>query len=300
MSSITVFHHKILRGFLRLSQTSPIPSLYFLLGELPIENKIHLETLSLFYNIWANPSSKINQILQYILMMSDSTSTTWSNHIRILCQMYNLPDPLTLLKQSPWSKARWRELTLTNVTVHAEKKWRQLASTNSKMTYLNVQLLGLSGKPHPALSNINTTRDVTRLRLHLKFLTGDYLSFQLLANDQSNKDPHCRLCQASCEDIKHILTECRSTADVRERIFPDLLNVVAEVNPNSGILNLPSLTSNILTQFILDCGSSNLNNDFRLSYAHPGTPEVFRIARDWCFAINNARIRLLKKLKQTP
>ena len=103
-SSLTIFHHKILRGFLKLSQSSPIPSLYFLLGELPLENKLHLETLSLFYTIWANPSTKIHQIMKYILMMSKSSSTTLSNHIRILCSMYSLPDPLTLLNQSPCSK----------------------------------------------------------------------------------------------------------------------------------------------------------------------------------------------------
>ena len=82
MVPITVFHHKILRGFLRLSQSSPKAGLYFLLGELPLENKIHLETLSLFYNIWSNPQSRIHQIVKYILMMSNLNSITWANHVR--------------------------------------------------------------------------------------------------------------------------------------------------------------------------------------------------------------------------
>ena len=48
-SSLTSFHHKILRGFLRLSKSSPVPCLYFLLGELPVEKKsrcysVQLET----------------------------------------------------------------------------------------------------------------------------------------------------------------------------------------------------------------------------------------------------------------
>ena len=91
-------------------------------------------------------------------MMSELNSTTWANHIRILCQMYNLPDPLALLNQTPCSKSQWKELTATNVTVYAERKWRYLALSNSKMEYFNVQLLGLSGRHHPALSNIHTTR----------------------------------------------------------------------------------------------------------------------------------------------
>ena len=52
-----------------------------------------------------------------------------------------------------------------------------------------------------------------------------------------------------------------------------------------------------LTQFILDCGSINLNNSYRLSYTHPGTQVVFRISRDWCFSIHNMRTKLLKQLK---
>ena len=130
----------------------------------------------------------------------------------------------------PPTKSAWRELTWTQITVHAERKWRQLAASNSKMQYLNVELLGLSGKPHPLLTAMNTTRDVMKLRTHLKFLTGDFLSYERLANDRKSNDPHCRLCDTNCEDIKHILTECRGTSDIRERLFPELVNVVAAIN----------------------------------------------------------------------
>ena len=115
------------------------------------------------------------------------------------------------------------------------------------MHYLNVELLGLSGKPHPLLTAVNNTRDVMKLSSHLKFLTGDYLSFESLANDRKSNDPHCRLCDSNCEDITHILTECRSTSDIRERLFPELDNVVAAINPTSKILNLSTLTTTTLT-----------------------------------------------------
>ena len=55
------------------------------------------------------------------------------------------------------------------------------------MTYLNVQLHGLSGHPHPVLDNIYTTQDVKKLQLHLKFLAGDYLTNDRLALDQPGK-----------------------------------------------------------------------------------------------------------------
>ena len=62
------------------------------------------------------------------------------------------------------------------------------------MTYLNVQLHGLSGRPHPALQHVYNTQDVKKLRLHLKFLTGDYLKKDKLALDQPDKSPACSLC----------------------------------------------------------------------------------------------------------
>ena len=294
-SSLTIFHHKILRGFLKLSQSSPIPSLYFLLGELPLENKLHLETLSLFYTIWANPSTKIHQIMKYILMMSKSSSTTLSNHIRILCSMYSLPDPLTLLNQSPCSKVHWKSLTKTRVTIFAEKKWRSQASTNSKMTYLNVELFGLSGRQHPALFHVYDTREVMKMRLHLKFLTGDYLSFRRLAEDNGKQDTHCRICPADMEDIQHILVECRGTAEVRSRLLPELLNTVSVIQPCSGILDHQHLSPRDLTQFILDCGSFNLINKYRLSYENPGIFEIYRVARNWSFGIHDERKRILKQ-----
>ena len=169
--SLTIFHNKILRGFLQLSQTSPIPALHFLLGELPVEARLHMEVMSVFYNIWCNPQTTIFRIVQYLLKMSDHKSTTWSAHVRLLCLRYSLPDPLQLLSENPWSKAKWKLLVKTKIVVYFENKLRAIAKKNSKMNYLNVQISGLSGSPHTALININTTQDALRLRCHLKFIT---------------------------------------------------------------------------------------------------------------------------------
>ena len=47
LKPIQIFQNKILRGFLKLSDSSPVPGLYFLSGELPIEGKLHMDLLSL-------------------------------------------------------------------------------------------------------------------------------------------------------------------------------------------------------------------------------------------------------------
>ena len=226
--------------------------------------------------------------------MSNSNSTTWSNHIRILCQKYALPNPLELLENSAWAKADWKSLITTKVTIFHESTMRRMP--NSKLTYLNVQLLGLSGRPHPALLNILNTQDAKKLRHHLKFLTGDFLTGERLAIDQPNLDPACKLCSAPVESIEHVLVSCRATSEVRQRIFPELVNVVAKVQPTSQILQNPS--HHQLTQFILDCTSPNLAETLRIPAHNPGISEVFRISRDWCYAVSNERTRLLKQINK--
>ena len=82
--SLQLFHNKIMRGILKLSKSSPVPALHFLLGELPVEGVLHMRTLGLIQNIWSNPSLTIFKIVTYILKMCDSNSSTWSNHAQLL------------------------------------------------------------------------------------------------------------------------------------------------------------------------------------------------------------------------
>ena len=101
MKPLNTFHLKILRAILKLSRTSPIAPLYFLLGEQPIEATLHLDTLSLFWNIWINPHTKAFEVLKYLLVMADENSATWAAHIRRIFLLYGLPNPTNLLNSPP-------------------------------------------------------------------------------------------------------------------------------------------------------------------------------------------------------
>ena len=192
--TISTFHHKVLRAMLKLSHYSPVAPLYFLLGELPLEASLHLDVLSLFWNVWTNPQTKAYEVVKYILKLSDNNSLTWSAHVTTIFLVYELPDPLLLLDSPPWTKDRWKEHTKIAVTSHHEATLRQKAKHNYKLNFLNVQAQGLSGRPHPILSWVMTTRDVTIIRPHIKMLSGDYLCYSYLYHDRGI-DPHCRMCQ---------------------------------------------------------------------------------------------------------
>ena len=287
-----------MRGFLKLSKSSPIPALYFLLGELPIEGVLHARTLGLLHNIITNPSSTVHGIVKYILMMCTSNSTTWSTHLQLLCLKYGLPSPLSLLQESPpISKLEWSSLVKTRVTVWHEQELRRTSTMNSKMKYLNVHLIGLSGRPHPVLHNIVSTQDAKKLRLHLKFLTCDYMCNELLSKNQPAISAACELCSAELDSIEHVMVSCKALSEVRSRLYPELVNTVLNVQPTCQLLQLPPPPW-ILTQFILDFTSLNLPESYRIPAHNPGISAVWKISRDWCFSVNNERSRLLKNIKK--
>ena len=211
---------------------------------------LHLDILTLFRGIWANPQTKVYDITKYLLMMTDSSSHTWAAHIRSLFQYYNLPDSQVLLDSSPCSQEKWK-CTITTAVISCT--W---------LGFLNVQVQGLSGRPHPVISGILTTQEVTRSRVHLKMLAGDYPCYFYLGSDR-DEDTSCPLCQALSpgrhvpqEDMVHLLTQCRGTADTRTRVTPELLNTISMHFPNNTILQYPNHTH--LTQLILDPTSLNL------------------------------------------
>ena len=167
-------------------------------------------------------------------MMTDNSSLTWSAHLRIICQLYKLPDPLVLLSSPAWPSERWKSLVKISVTAHYESAWRSRAANNSRLGLLNVQTIGLSGRPHPVLSNILTTQEVMKSRIHIKMLAGDYPCQAFLYGDSTA----CRLCQlyspthpAPTEDMTHLLTRCRATSDTRARVIPDMLNDYHSISP---------------------------------------------------------------------
>ena len=301
MKTIDCFHKKILRGILKFTSVSPVAPLYFLLGELPLEAVFHQDIFSLFWNIWANPHTKVHTIAKYLLMMSDSSSLTWTAHLRILFQTYSLPDPLTLLSGQLMSKQTWKIVTRTAVTTYHEKKWRAKARTNSKLKFLNVEVTGLSCRPHPILSGILTTQDTMRSRVHLKMLAGDYPCYAYIGKDR-DQDQGCPLCQrlypthpSPLDDLVHLLSRCRATADTRQQYLPVLLNTISMYCPNNPILTQLHHSHVQLTQLILDPTSLNLPLAMRISPDHPALCPVLAVCRTLCHAVHKERTRQLRK-----
>ena len=151
MTPLSIFHRKVLKSFLTLSK-SPTPAIHFLLGELPMEGKIHRDMFSLFFGVWSNPDTKIHQIVKYLLTTSSENSRTWAINMRHIAQMYLLEDPLSCLQRDAPDKSVFKETVMTKITAFHEKELRIKAQSNEHMKYLNVSLSGLRGKHHPYLA----------------------------------------------------------------------------------------------------------------------------------------------------
>ena len=160
------------------------------------------------------------------------------------------------------------------------------------MKYLNVAVTGLRGMKHPALSGtgIVTTHEVKKSRIHLKILSGDYLTYEKKAR-RSGGSPHCRSCietPAKSESLRHLLTECNAYRDIRERIFPEYYEACRITKSK---LNFEDICENddVLTQFVLD--PSSLNLEKRVHMSDPALQTLFKISRDYCYTVIAMRMK---------
>jgi hypothetical protein len=294
LSQLAIFHRKTLKSFLSLSNSAPTPAIHFILGELPMEGKLHRDVFSLFYSVWTNPDSKIYQIVKYLLSASPENSRTWCSHLKFLSDKYEMWDPVACLNRDPPSKSEYREYVLTRITAHYEQQLREIASNNSCMDFLNVSLSGLRGKHHPAITNIKTTEDVLKMRPHLKMLCGNLLTYGMKFEQTGLGSPHCRLCDSEYESLSHIVASCLSFNDIRRKILNEFDQLLLQCKNNLNVQHFKN-SEETLTQFVLEPTSMNLNQ--RVHMADPIVPDMFKLSRDFCFAICKKRTFMLNDLK---
>ena len=164
------------------------------------------------------------------------------------------------------------------------------------MKYLNVSLLGLAGRLHPAITGVSSTHEVRKMRQHIKMLSGNYLTFEVKSRQSGGSDK-CRLCFddvtgiCEVESLEHLIAICVKLEDVRNRIKTTITNIFQETEIS---INLKELSSNDFTQFILDPSSMSLSQ--RVNINEPMLPKLFSISRGYCYVIEKTRLANLALL----
>ena len=123
-------------------------------------------------------------------------------------------------------------------------------------------------------------------------LAGDYLTFERKAK-RSGGSPLCRNCEETPpknENLKHILIECNLYIKIRERIFLEFENACKQTKSKVEFEDIRKNETS-LTQFILDPSSFNLEK--RVHINDPALSTLFRISRDYCYAVNSMRMKKL-------
>ena len=214
-------------------------------------------------------------------------------------------DLLQYLYIEPPKKSTYKEDIITKITALHEKELRLKASTNQNIIYLNFSISGLRGRHHPALSNLITSYDVMKSQPHIKMLCNDYFTYEK-RSQLSGGSSHCRTCSSKTlcvlneenlpiESITHIITECETYNDIRERIYIEFSSLCRRAKYP---LNFQEILSdnNTICQFVLDPSSMNLKT--RINLNDPILDEIFKLSRDLCYSIHSRRIKILNEFKK--
>ena len=163
-----------------------------------------------------------------------------------------------------------------------------MAYENSCMKYFNISILGLRGRIHPSIRNINNKNEVINMRPHLKMLIGDYLTYEKKSH-QSGGSPECRICDLNETDsYMHILLSCDSLSEPRQRILTQIIIFCQSNNVNiEQYLRDPEK----LTQFILD--PSSMNIPVRVDINDPILDHSIKLSQDLCYALYKLRMKLI-------
>ena len=287
IKSLDTFHKKTLKSALRLSPYAPTCSLYFVTSQLPITAQLHIEIFTLFYNVCSNPNTKIYDIVKYLLLNCGENSRTWCAHLKILSEMYNLDDPTLSMTSSIPVKREYKENIKVKITSYHERELRLKCKEYQSLEYFNTSILGLSGRPHPALTGVYTTKEVQIMRPHLKLLLGDYLLNSKKSRHRGGS-PNCELCNKNLpETCQHFISLCEILHDVRDKTKQKLRELC--VSKGWNFINDILINETLFTQFILDPTSMNLPK--RINMNDKSINEVFTINRNFCSSIHHIRLK---------
>ena len=139
-----------------------------------------------------------------------------------------------------------------------------------------------------------TSQEVKLSRAHMKFISGNYLTYTMKAC-KSGGSPHCQICNFESESISHVVTACSGMESIRKKLFEELRQLCMQ---SKSKVNLDEIMKEeqILCQFILDPSSLNLKS--RVSLSDPIIQRLFKFSREYCYIIDKTRIGLLQEMEK--
>lgn len=251
---------------------------------MPVENQIQVKILN-FYNDICNQSESCleKQLARRQLSVKTMNSNSWFIYVQQLLLLYDL-ESATYYLDNPLSKAEWTKLIKTKIQHSVKHKISTLVPLYSGLKYIDTTEY-LPGKIHPLLKlKCISAREVTRIPVKLKMLTGTYILQPLRARIYRDVQSElCIACNKETETLEHILLHCTSLDYIRTQVLRDInITLMEKVSTNWCQL---STTSQM--QLLLDI--TKLKRDMKMDLETTTTLEFH--TRRLLFLLHSARSR---------
>ena len=277
MDMLDKFNKRNIKHILSLPTTTADPAIYILSGALPVEAIIHQRALTFFGSIARLPETSVEkQLVTRQFSVKSMNSCSWFIAVKKLSVKYGLPDCVETLENTP-TKKRWRTTVYKAVCQYWIDRHQAVIPLYPSLKWLEFNP-GQPLKRHPLIESSGCIRDISRIAVHLKIVTGTYiLQTNRVAFNQNEVDPTCILCKASEETLGHLLLECETLDSVRQPIPRDIKCCLNDCN-----INLSDQET--LIQIITDCTAV---------VDQKTIPEIIFHARRLCYSLHIERYKRL-------
>ena len=236
---------KFLKMILSLPDTVADPAVYVLSGLTPVECIVHKRALTLYGSIRRlDDKATEKQLAVRAVSVKAYSGSSWYVEVRKLLVRYGLPPALDILNNPP-SKYRWKRL----VRQHVDRYWseciKRQAALYSTLRFMHADEY-YPGKKHPSVQSVTGVRDVPRVGVKAKLITGTYiLQVNRASFNQNEISRTCLLCQQEDETTEHFILHCTALSAVRQSMLKSMEDMYVDIFNHQ-----PDLED--LLQFILD------------------------------------------------
>ena len=169
---------KMIRRSCSLRKKSSVIPLEMILQILPLICDYHQSVLALLYNIWANPWS-CSELLLNLLKDSSLKTLYWPHNVTRILNMYNLPGAQFILESEPVSKPFFKQFVKTKIRSH------HMSISEDSIMKSNMYRFIYKGdfsyawkKPHPIISSATTRRQTLVQKLSIMHMVMEYPNHQ--------------------------------------------------------------------------------------------------------------------------
>lgn len=292
MKILQQFQETVIRRMFKVRDKASITPLLDISGIEPVEASLHKQVFSLFYNFWLNPETPSSKLNKLILQNPEKYKKMnyWPNHVRDLCDKYNLPSPLKLLSEKIPSKEAWKSYIEKKINSYHQNKMKDKIEEMSTTAFLiDKKRYRYSKKGRQFINAPETLNDVRSAGIKSLFLADEYPTrcHDNRIRGRRGEDDSCKHClkngRAESDTTTHAIEFCSLVQNE-----DDLHHVWSKILEQSAAI-LDTCPTFLSTYFKLNPGAKTT---FILNPNHRALPDGIVIGQH---LLSNSLLNLLSR-----